>query len=536
MKTLNIKLKVFSFILLAFMMSCETIDLDLTADPSELTPESADPNLLLNNVQLRFVQAIAYNEDNEDGLHVRAAETVRMQHLFGAYTGPFAASNGALDDAWTDLYREVLQDISLLVPLAEDRGLDGTVAIAKFFKAYAFVTLVDIWGNVPYTEALQGSGNSAPNVDDGQLIYNDMLSVLDEAIAAFNTPSVVMPNDLFYGGNASKWAKASRTLKFKMYAQMRLVGDFTSEINSLISQGLIEDSADDFEFQFSSAISLTGESRHPSWVLNYDADGADDFMNNYYMYLLKDDKGFADPRLRYYFYRQVNFAPSGDFLECEDDTNVNFCYIGDFYWGRDHGYDEGVDPDQFFRTTYGIYPTGGAFDADTFQSVANNQGLGGAGIFPFLLSSYVKFLQAESALMIGTTGNPRALLEDAIRDSMDKVLNFGNVSGPFAATSTDVDNYVAYVLGEYDAASNDEERLDVIMKEYYIALWGNGIEAYNMYRRTSKPSDMSSPVIEAGAFMRSFLYPATESATNPNLPNKPVTVKVFWDTNPDTFD
>ncbi|MBJ6366855.1 SusD/RagB family nutrient-binding outer membrane lipoprotein [Snuella sedimenti] len=564
MKTQNIKLIPICFLLLALAMGCETTNLDLLNDPSELTPVSADPDLLLNNAQLRFVAAIAYNEDNEDGLNVRAAETVRMQHLFGNYSGPFAASNGALNDAWKDLYRETLQDINVLLPIAEERDLQGHIGIAKIIKAFAFVTLVDIWGDVPYSEALQGSAVIAPNVEDGQVIYNDMLVVLDEAIAALNNASIMPADDLFYAGDASKWITAARTLKFKMYAQMRLIGNFQSEINTLISQGIIDDASEDLEFKYSTVSSATGESRHPYYALCYDSDGADDFMNNYYMYLLKDDKGFNDPRLRYYFYRQTPTAPEGDFLDCEGDAVINFCYIGDFYWGRDHGYDAGVDPDQLLRTTYGLYPVGGAYDGDDFKPVTNNVGAGGAGIFPFMLSSYVKFLMAESALTIGTTGNPRTLLEEGIRASMDKVANFqssaitaslsnilipddpdtedvneevtvGDRPEEYLITTDNVNNYVDYVLDAYDAATSDEERLDIIMKEYYIALWGNGIEAYNMYRRTSMPSDMSDPVIEAGSFMRSFLYPAAESATNPNIPEKPVTTKVFWDTNPDNL-
>jgi hypothetical protein len=536
MKTIKFNIKVIGLLLSLSIVGCETMNLDLLNDPSELTPESADPELLLNNAQLRFVNAIAYNEDNADGLNVRAAETVRMHHLFGNYTGPFAASNASLDDIWKDLYRETLQDIKVLLPIAEERELDGYVAVAKVIQAFTYVTLVDMFGDVPYTEALQGSSLIAPKVDDGEIIYADMLTVLDEAIAIFNSDPV-MPNDLFYAGNAARWATAARTLKFKMYAQMRLVGNYTNEINTLISQGLIDEKAEDLEFKYSSTASATGESRHPNYALCYDSDGADDFMNNYYMYLLKDDKGFNDPRLRYYFYRQTPTAPEGDFLDCEGDAVVNYCYIGDFYWGRDHGYDAGVDPDQLLRTTYGLYPIGGAFDADKFTTVDKTTGGGGAGIFPFMLSSYVKFLQAESALMAGTTGDPRMLLEEAIEDSMDKVLNFipAQVDAAFAASQADVDDYIDYVLEKYDAATTNNERLDVIMKEYYIALWGNGIEAYNMYRRTSLPSDMEPPVIQAGAFMSSFLYPASETATNPNIPAKPVTTKVFWDTNPDTL-
>ncbi|MDC6366517.1 MULTISPECIES: SusD/RagB family nutrient-binding outer membrane lipoprotein [Flavobacteriaceae] len=527
----------FLVMLLILFNSCEIGDLDQLEDPSNLKPSSADPELLLNNVQLQFMRGIAYNEDNEDAINVRAAEFVRMQHLFGAYSGPFSLASSSVDDLWTDLYRETLQDINVLIPLAEERELDGYVGVAKILQAYTYVILVDTFGDVPFTEALQGNNVPNPKLDDGQDIYNAMLTVIDEGIASINVPNSIMPNDLFYGGDKSKWIRAANTLKFKMYAQMRLIGDFSSQINSLINSGLIESADQDFQFQYSTVASATGESRHPYYALCYDADGSDDYMVSYYVNLLKADKGFEDPRLRYYFYRQVAETPTGDDLPCEGEPGFNFCYLGDFYWTRDHGDDDGVPPDQLKRTTYGLYPIGGAFDADNFTSVVNNQGASGAGIFPLMLSSYVKFLMAESALMSNTTGDPRTLLEQGVRESMDKVLNFipGQVDAAFAATDQQVEDYITYVLGQYDAASSDDERLDVIMKEYYIALWGNGFEAWNNYRRTSMPSDMSPHVTTPGEFPRTFLYPATVVNTNSNINQKAVTTKVFWDTNTDNL-
>jgi hypothetical protein len=68
------------------------------------------------------------------------------------------------------------------------------------------------------------------------------------------------------------------------------------------------------------------------------------------------------------------------------------------------------------------------------------------------------------------------------------------------------------------------------MKEYYIALWGNGIEAYNMYRRTGKPNNMA-PALEStpGPFMSSFFYPADYVNRNKNATQKTITDRVFWD-------
>ena len=155
-----------------------------------------------------------------------------------------------------------------------------------------------------------------------------------------------------------------------------------------------------------------------------------------------------------------------------------------------------------------------------------------------MLSSYVKFLRAESALITGTSGDPRTILEAAIRDSMKKVLEFdkGQVDVKFASTDEDVDNYIDYVLEKYDDAENESEKLNIIIKEYYIALWGNGIEAWNNYRRTHFPKSLSDHVGTAGLFPRSFMYPSNVVNTNSNISQKAISEKVFWDTNSDNLN
>lgn len=519
-------------------LGCETTELDLQDSPNLAIPQSAGPELLLNNIQLKFIQALAYNEDNEDGLNVRASEFVRMQHLFGAYSGPFSLTSGNIDDLWENFYREALQDISILIPIAEERGLNGHVAVAKIIKSWAYVYLVDAFGNVPFTEALQGNVVPNPKADGGQTIYNAMLLEIDNAIALLQGSGIVMPSDLMYQGNKDKWIKAARTLKLKMYVQMRLVGNYKTEIDALISQGLIETAEEDFEFKYSTTDDPSGDSRHPYYILNYNTDGADDYLNSHYVHLLLADKGFKDPRLRYYFYRQTDEAPSGDNLKCDGKAQYTYCYLGDLYWTRDHGDEDGVPPDQLLRSTYGLYPIGGAFDNDRYENVTKNKGASGAGIFPLMTSFYVDFLLAESALMSGTSGDPITYLESGIRGSFDKVLNFipSEVDVAFAPTASDIEDYVTYVLDIYNAASTDEEKLDIIMNEYFIALWGNGIEAWNNYRRTSLPSNLSDHVATSGAFPRTLLYPAAVVNANSNISQKPVTEKVFWDTNPDNLD
>jgi hypothetical protein len=70
--------------------------------------------------------------------------------------------------------------------------------------------------------------------------------------------------------------------------------------------------------------------------------------------------------------------------------------------------------------------------------------------------------------------------------------------------------------------------------QYFVAMFGNGTDAYNFYRRTGYPTTLQ-PNIEPtpGGFIRSFFYPANYTNTNSNATQKSgVDIQVFWDTNP----
>jgi hypothetical protein len=98
-----------------------------------------------------------------------------------------------------------------------------------------------------------------------------------------------------------------------------------------------------------------------------------------------------------------------------------------------------------------------------------------------------------------------------------------------------IDGYVNKVLTAYDNAATTQDRLNIIMKEYYLALWGNGVDAYNMYRRTNKPEYLQYVVGEPnpGSFINSHLYPSVFVNRNLNAAQKAnVGAQVFWDNNP----
>ena len=563
---MNFKKIILSTLVLAALGSCNKISDKFDSylnNPNTPDPNTANTDLYLNVVQLNF--ASIFNGFSDIGMQVTRQIVMYGPTYQNAYTPT------SFDGVWDASYSGFMKHANALISLGTNEKKFVSVGMAKIMKAYVLMTLVDYFGNVPYTEANLGSDNTNPAQQPGKDVYAAAIALLDEGIAEMGKTSASFPGagDFFYGttssnGGRAKWITLAKTLKLRAYMTTRLV-DATAKakIDALIADNdLIDTPAEDFEFKYSTK-QANPNSRHPRYNGNYSATGsAGDYMGTYFMWsMIREKASFSnniandksDPRTRYYFYRQrINYA---DVNQASSSCSVApppphypagmpFCLITSGFWGRDHGDNSGIPPDGPFRTTVGIYPCGGDFDANQGASVGLNRGGQGAGIEPIWQSAFTDFLKAEAALVLASPGNARTLLESGIRKSFAKVIGFpatiNVVPNPaYVPTQTRQDDYVNnLVLAKYDAAATTSEKLEIIMKEYYLALWGNGIDAYNNYRRTGKPSNMQLPIVSApGAFTSSMYYPSVHVNRNLNVTQKPgVDVHVFWDNNPAGFN
>ncbi len=516
--------------------SCESIELDLRNNPNALSPESADPNFLLNGIQETFIRAIQVMGEE-------SAEFARIEYFFGRQY-PQAFQPAAWNEEWEDIYTEQLTDTYTLYGIADDRDLPYHKAMGQFMEAFSMIALVDFFGDVPYSQANLGSENFNPAPDSGADIYNAMLSLLDEAIANFNAGGVAPQNDFFYDGDAAAWVRACNTLKLKILINRRLVdAGSVATFNSIINAGNYISSVDeDMNFQWGTN-AVQPDVRHPQYDDDYTPAGGGDYRSNHLMsYMMSTD----DPRIRYFFYRQNADTPGapgipGDLetIECSLQQppphyfGFTFCSLENGYWGRDHGSDEGIPPDGFLRSLIGVYPAGGKFDDDTFEGQVLGNGGGGAGITPLLMASTVDFWRAEIAMVQGNMPAARQFMLDGIAKSIAKVQPFGAVD-PTADLSFEPSEADITAHANTVEAAFDTEAWNTLAQEFYVSLYGNGLDAYNFYRRTGYPDNLQ-PNLEPnpGAIGRSFFYPANAANANANITQKPdVLQQVFWDTNP----
>jgi len=544
--------KIKMLFLVTAVIAISSCELDLLDNPNAVTVNNADINYLLNAITTGY--AGNFNSFSDPGMRL-----TRMLNQ-GSVIYDNAVSPSSSDGRWSSSYAGVLADVSATISLAEKGELFVHAGIARVIRALVLLSLVDYFGDVPLKEAIDPA-NFNPSVDKGADVYAAALADLDRAIQNFGATSKSgASGDLYYGGNTDNWIRAANSIKLKYFLNRRLIdaAGSTAGINALIAQNrFISTNAQNFAFKYGTNL-VNPDTRHPRYGGQYSPTGGGDYQSNSYMAQLFDGgRGFQDPRVRYYFYRQtisntkdvnelrcINLVKPGHYGErdvfCVASPNAG-------YWGRDHLNNEGIPPDGLKRSAWGIYPAGGLYDNDANRGVALGAGAGGAGIHPIMMRSFVDFMLAESALILKTTGDARALLQSAMEKSFADVRTLAlgtSEAGKIAAFETekginwnaDVKRYVDFVLAEYDKAPTSNDKLEVIAREYWVALHGNGIESYNLYRRTGRPYQQPALDPNPGGFARSFYYPLSFVTRNKNAKQKAnATAQVFWDNNPANF-
>ena len=561
--------KVFLVAAVFFASSCETVDLDQTENPSSVNANLLVPEYAFNYIQLQLPGFV--NSTNDFTQRV----TRQMAMTGGStYDNAFAPVN--FTGHWSTAYT-LLNAIKVMEPKAVEGNQNYILGASKVIRCYVLMTLVDVYGDIPYTEALQGSANITPHFDNGADVYAGILTELDEAIATLQLTNSGVVTDLYYSSQA-QWITLANTLKLKMYSNCNLVStvgshNVSTEMNAIIAAGnYIDTSAEDFVFKYGSS-QQSPNTRHPMYNDQYELGGGA-YIGNYMMWTMTTEKlattafpntidNPGDPRANFYFYRQ-NADPSAykaDQFTLPGRTrpeHYSYPQYSSFYstsigtpytvsnwtgqaempakgfWGRDHGNNSGIPQDSDKRTVAGVYPIGGAYGNAGSVQTGGTKGAKGAGIMPILLSSWVHFMKAEAIMKGVLTGDAKAEMLTGITQSIDKTTTCIPVAAPglsaddITEIAVNKQKYLDYISSTYDGLNNTK-RLELLIKEYYIATWGNGIEPYNNYRRTGYPSNFQ-PTLElnAGAFYNCAYYAGNCVNNNPNAPVNDRFRKVFW--------
>lgn len=216
MKKYIITSLVLSMLLLAIACDLEEANIN----PNDVT--EVPTNVLLPFNQERLARLMVGTTQVMSGIF--------MQYYEGVENHPLPVQTYRVDEAlyteWNfqDYYNGPMINIKKMINIAEEEGdLPYYEGIGKTLMAMCLGNLTSLWGDIPYSEALNGSDNLAPAYDSQQSIYEEIQRLLDDAILDFeseNTGMIPADDDLLYKGNIEKWKGAAYSLKARYYMHL----------------------------------------------------------------------------------------------------------------------------------------------------------------------------------------------------------------------------------------------------------------------------------------------------------------------------
>lgn len=228
------KLAIISTIILGLATaSCDSY-LDINQDPNSPTEENMNTSILLPAAEM----GIAATYGNL--LRIPAGYFAQhYSHMFGTSNyvdySQFEMSPVRSGSAYSQINRVGLKNLQTIRELAEKNEEWGTYLAATTLRCFAIQALVDCYGSIPYSEALNIS-NPSPKYDEGADIYAGLINELDDALSKASATDPVATNFLYQGQRADKWIQFANALKLKILSRESGAVSVDSQIGALISE------------------------------------------------------------------------------------------------------------------------------------------------------------------------------------------------------------------------------------------------------------------------------------------------------------
>jgi hypothetical protein len=386
-------------------------------------------------------------------------------------TGTYQLFNSDVDGDWSNLYTTCMNNLIALTKRAETGGNTKYAGISQILTAFSLGVATDLWGDVPYSSAFQGSTNFKPSYDKQEDVYKSIQSLLDKALANITTNKGKDPgsDDFYYSGDMTKWKKLAYTLKARFYMHLTKAPGYTAAAQADLALAALQNGmqANDDDMKFGYPGSAGQENPlygtfHPVSTLMLSDKLVDGFKTS------------NDPRL------SIMVAPSettGLFTGLPIGTATSGSYQLESY----------SRPGAFYR------------DPAAFFYVVNY--------------TEALFLKAEATLIKSGFAAAQPIYQDAIKAHMSKL----------GVSSANTNTYLAA-----RGTLTNSNALQLIIEEKTIANYLS-IENFNDWRRTGFPAITKIPA-GLSEIPRRFLYPEAEIIANPQaVQSAKLTDRVWWD-------
>jgi hypothetical protein len=501
-------------LIMIFMASCKDLD-EMNVNPNGVDPANAHPNLLLSTITTASGQeCVTLGFGDIAGV---------MQHT--QYDGWSESHNDYKwsDQDWSTNYG-VLRNAEEMLRKSRDMKLDFQTAGALIFKAFNFGLIADLWGDAPYSKALQGelgAANLKPEFDSQRDIYLGILASLDTANTLLSGNQsdyndINPTQDIMYQGNVKQWQRFANSLalRYLMRISSKEPGIARTGIEKIATHPdqypLILDAADDAAFAY------VGNSTSDSWPSNSEFSASRSNYTRIKMCstLVEKLEALSDPRLAVWANKVeiplvVDPSKPKGFDQIIDGKRVVAKDTADAYLLKS-GYPLNTDPNwvgippswSALAQLYNLNPPKEQGEPNPHASHINSmyeQASGPLLKARIISAAEVNFTLAEAALNgWSVNGTASDYYYSGIKASFDA----WNLTG----------SYEAYIA---DAGVAFNGTLEQIMEQKWIASWTAAAEAWFDYRRTGLPALIAGPVAKRAQLPVRFFYGQNEMLYNP---------------------
>jgi len=232
------------------------------------------------------------------------------------------------DAVWSEYYRDVifdLQDAKRIVAANADLSqneIDARLGQLEVIEIYTWHVLVDGFGDVPYTEAVQASEFPQPKYDDDAMIYEDLISRINNVNSLLSAGNGYSSADVVFGGDMDKWIKFANSLKLRLGMRLQDVNPTLSQstVESAVADGVLTGNSDNVTIQYQS----NDPNTNPLWE-DFVQSGRSDFLAS--ETIVDYMNALEDPRRMVYFDENVEGYIGGDYGG--SNNFGSFTHIGD---------------------------------------------------------------------------------------------------------------------------------------------------------------------------------------------------------------
>jgi hypothetical protein len=493
--------------------SCDDY-LDVNDNPNY--PTEATLQTLLPSIGATTIAQIALNGSLIGSMWMQYTTQGNSTNQYNSLVN-YSLTVSSYNTFWTNAYANTLPDIKILQKMAEEEGAWNYWLVSRVLEAYNYHFLTDLYGDIPFTEAIQAKEYPYPKYDDSKtVVYPGILAMLDEAIAkeadAKSAPNPMTKEDYYFNGNIDLWVAFAKSLKLKV-----LLRDFEAnrgQISAIVDGGgLLE--VDCAMTAFEDAINK-GNPFYEYNIRQLNTQENIRACHTFTEFLIAAN----DPRIEQY-YEVSNYAKQQ--IAAGEDVTL---------WEKYGGLPCGTKP----STVEG--------DDDAVPLIKSSRYLQAYNDPAYLMNNAeVAFMKAEAYARLGDKAKAKAAYDDAVTKAFGR---WGYDASLFIAGGG---------VYAFKDASLDEMLACILIQKWVAAAKANPWDAYFDRNRTGLPKiskaekvrvsnittglmpgyelgtlvNPGNTELQTGQFPCHLLVPQNSSSYNPNAPEpKPLTEPLWW--------